>query len=250
MGIKDIGSTDIGYKTSTDGLSLYLDARNQNSYPGTGTAWYDLSIGGNNVSTDRVYYESSPISCFTSSYSASSFGGIPDPPYVPPYIDFYAPNLTTITTVETVCQIINLNSVSNVIFGWDTYVVFVLNPQSTVGFTTLSVAGDYLASNQGLNIGQWYHLVFEMRSDVSYLNNKIWINNVQQTLTPANQPENVSNRNFNGGVGRINSYGAISQFYNYMGNNKYSIFKVYNRALTQAEITNSYNYYKPIYNLT
>ena len=27
----------------TDGLSLYLDAANTRSYPGSGTAWYDLS---------------------------------------------------------------------------------------------------------------------------------------------------------------------------------------------------------------
>jgi hypothetical protein len=32
----------------TDGLVLALDAADINSYPGTGTAWYDVSGGGNN----------------------------------------------------------------------------------------------------------------------------------------------------------------------------------------------------------
>ena len=35
-------------KVITDGLVLYLDAANSRSYPGTGTAWNDLSRGGNN----------------------------------------------------------------------------------------------------------------------------------------------------------------------------------------------------------
>jgi hypothetical protein len=35
-------------KVITDGLVLYLDAANTRSYPGTGTAWNDLSRSGNN----------------------------------------------------------------------------------------------------------------------------------------------------------------------------------------------------------
>jgi hypothetical protein len=35
-------------KIVTDGLVLYLDAANSKSYPGTGTAWNDISRGGNN----------------------------------------------------------------------------------------------------------------------------------------------------------------------------------------------------------
>ena len=32
---------------TTTGLLLYLDAANRRSYPGSGTAWYDLSGNGN-----------------------------------------------------------------------------------------------------------------------------------------------------------------------------------------------------------
>jgi len=35
-------------KIATDGLVLCLDAANNRSYPGSGTAWTDLSRGGNN----------------------------------------------------------------------------------------------------------------------------------------------------------------------------------------------------------
>ena len=36
-------------KIVTDGLVLYLDAANSRSYPGTGTAWFDLTGRGNNA---------------------------------------------------------------------------------------------------------------------------------------------------------------------------------------------------------
>jgi hypothetical protein len=41
-------ATQGGPNIVTDGLVLYLDAANQKSYPGTGTAWTDLSGNGNN----------------------------------------------------------------------------------------------------------------------------------------------------------------------------------------------------------
>jgi hypothetical protein len=42
----------------TDGLKLYLDAQNVNSYPGTGTTWYDISGNSNHATfvNSPVYY--------------------------------------------------------------------------------------------------------------------------------------------------------------------------------------------------
>ena len=37
-----------GYQVVTDNLTLYLDAANSRSYPGSGTTWYDLSGNNNN----------------------------------------------------------------------------------------------------------------------------------------------------------------------------------------------------------
>lgn len=41
-----------------DGLVLYLDAGNSNSYPGTGTVWYDLSGNNNNFNIVSTAYNS------------------------------------------------------------------------------------------------------------------------------------------------------------------------------------------------
>jgi len=38
-----------GPKIVTDGLVLVVDAANKNSYPGTGTTWYDISGNGNHA---------------------------------------------------------------------------------------------------------------------------------------------------------------------------------------------------------
>lgn len=42
-----MSTTEGGGNIVTDNLVLYLDAANTRSYPGTGTIWSDLSIGGN-----------------------------------------------------------------------------------------------------------------------------------------------------------------------------------------------------------
>ena len=41
-------SLGIGGQIVTDGLVLCLDAANKDSYPGSGTTWYDLSGNGYN----------------------------------------------------------------------------------------------------------------------------------------------------------------------------------------------------------
>jgi len=43
----------------TDGLQLHLDAGNTNSYPGTGTTWYDLSGNGYNGQISGPTYDTS-----------------------------------------------------------------------------------------------------------------------------------------------------------------------------------------------
>lgn len=250
------GSTDVGYKTNVNNLSLYLDARNPTSYPGTGNTWFDLSTDTNNVSTGSMTYVNAGL---TSSFSSSYVTGSTNTSS----IDFYAPNLTTVATVETICKFNNYNwpNGQSLIFGWNLYFTGV---DTTNGFIFFSSgAGDRFYStlpNSGSSInssraifGIWYHFVFEMYNGDTgpndMLNNKIWINGIQQTLTLSLTP-NTSNQNFNGGNGAMSKNKALDpSFSNACGISSYSMFKVYNRTLSQNEVTNSYNYYKSIFNL-
>jgi hypothetical protein len=65
------------------GLVLYLDAGNVDSYPGSGTTWYDLSGNGNNGNLYSVDWSISNGGIFQTNGSSSS------------YIDIPSPNLTT-----------------------------------------------------------------------------------------------------------------------------------------------------------
>lgn len=47
-------STQYSPKVVTNGLSLYLDASNPKSYPGTGTTWFDLSGNNRNFTLDAT----------------------------------------------------------------------------------------------------------------------------------------------------------------------------------------------------
>ena len=162
------------------------------------------------------------------------------------YVDFYAPNLSTTTTIEMWCRIKTLYT-NNMFFGWNQYDVWCGN--GNLGFNTsggdVYGIGPTEVQNLGL-VNNWKHYVFEMRSDVSYSNNKIYVNTVSQSLSQKQGSENSAVRNYNNGYGRIAGW---------LANNEYrmpmdiSVFKVYNRALTQSEIDENFNYFKKRYSI-
>lgn len=209
----------------TNGLVLCLDAANRKSYPGSGTAWTDLS-GNNNTGT----LTNGPTFSGTNR-GAIVFDGVDD------YVDFFAPNLGSIATVELWCKI---GSVSGkLLFGWYQYSVYCNN---SLGFNTANgdVYGISSATITSLGLlNNWKHYIFEMRTDVSYTNNKIYINASPQTLTQQSGTEVDASRSFNSGNGKI----ALWNFVNYSFNMPMdcSNFKVYNRALSANEVLQNYN---------
>ena len=132
-------------------------------------------------------------------------------------------------------------------FGWNIYDVTGVN--SHIGFNT--GAGDLYGissatvTSLGL-VNNWKHYVFEMRSDVSYTNNKMFVNTVQQTLSTTSLTENAGNRNFNSGLGRISGWRTATGYSIPMS---CSTFRVYNRALTTNEIQQNFNAARGRYNL-
>ena len=187
--------------------------------------WYDITNGGNERPLiNGISYSSSDNGMLT-------FDGSDD------YMDFYAPNLGTTTTVEMWCK---LKSLSNVMpFGWFQYDVFCSG--GGIGYNTANSDRYGLTSTQVTNLGllnNWKHYVFEMRSDVSYTNNKIYVNGEEQSLSQLVGTENSGNRSFNNGNGRISGWRADD---NYRMSMDCASFKVYNRALTASEIQQNFN---------
>lgn len=214
----------------TDGLVLYLDAANTKSYPGSGTAWTDLS-----PSISSASLANGPT--FSSDKAGGIvFDGTDDT------VDFYAPNLGTTTTVEMWNRVPTFTS-NKMFFGWNIYCVFTNN--GNFGYCTGNSGDIYgLNSTAVTNLamaGKWVHYVFEMRSDVPYSNNKLYVNTVAQSLTQVVNSETSVYRNFNSGFGRISGWKADNLYKLAM---TCSIFRVYNRALTQSEISQNYEVHR------
>jgi len=216
----------------TDGVSLFFDSANTRSYIGTGTTVNGLVSGIGVTLVNGVGFGTTGTSYFT-------FDGAND------NIPFNIPNVGTTVSIEMWARI---NSFSNGMpFGFDRYDVWANSGR--LGFNTAASDIYGLTSTQVTNLGllsQWKHYVFEMRTDVSYSNNKIYINGQNQSLSQVAGTENASLRSFNSGNGRISSWLFSDVFFIAMD---LAQFRTYNRALSATEIVQNYNATKKRYGL-
>ena len=162
------------------------------------------------------------------------------------YIDFNAPNLGSTATVEMVCKIGSGYS-DKMFMGWLLYDIYTAG--GSIGYNTAN--GDIygISSSTVTSLGivnNWAHYIFEFRTDVSYTNNKIYINGVSQALSQQYGSEYSFNRSFNSGNGRIASWRTGG----YHIPMSCAIFKVYNRALSAGEVQQNYRHYKTRFNLS
>ena len=215
---------DVGPIEVTDALAISFDTGNIRSYPGSGTSVIGLVSGIGFTLNNGVGFGTTGTNYFI-------LDGTND------NIPFYVPNVGTTVTVEMWAKIRAFSG--GMPFGFNLYDVWTAN--GAMGFNT-AVSDQYgLTSTQVTNLGllnQWKHYIFEMRSDVAYTNNKIYINAVNQSLSQVAGAENASNRNFNSGNGRISSWLFSDSFFIRMD---LAQFQVYNRALSATEIFQNYN---------
>lgn len=238
-------------KTIGNGLVTYLDATDKRSYNDSTLSgrWVDLVNSG---LTSSYSFTFSSINSTGPTYSTKESG------YLNfngnSFINFTSPiGDTNVVTVEMWARLTPGYN-NYILFGWNAYDVWI-NSSNYFGFNTGT--GDTWGINptQVTNLGlkgNWNHYVFEMRSDVTVDNNKMYINGVLQTLENADflqfggTSENSANRHFNGGVGRIGGFRASNSYLAYQD---VSVFKVYKRALTQTEITDGFNKYRRKYEI-
>jgi hypothetical protein len=197
----------------TNGLVLYWDAGNLDSYPGTGTTIYDLSGNGNNGTlVNGVGYNQTNGGVLT-------FDGVDDLVYSS------TPNLaTTNNTVMGAARytggpggrIIN-SYVNNWLMGhW--------------GTTTENYYAEGWVTTPGSGVSDGNWRIYSALGDVSGDSYSLYVNN---SLTAG--PNNGGSAGPNGI--QINSIGEPSA-------GQFSFVLVYNRILTAAEMTQNYNYFK------
>lgn len=212
---------------SNSGLVLHLDAGNTASYSGSGTTWNDLSGNGSNITLSNTTFNSA-------NGGSIIFNGTTS------YADFTA-NIgnTNVVTVEMWVKTNSLKAPTGAMyFGFSMYDAWTAS--GNIGYNTasgdqygfLSSKVDYLGIE-----GSWRHLVFVMYAGAK-TNNKIYVNTESQTLSQIQGAFSTVNSNFNSGAGRIS--GWINDA-SWKMNMNVANFKIYNRELTQQEITNNFN---------
>ena len=247
--IQGIQNLDVQEEASPlpQGLQLELDTANNSSYYGSGTIWYDLTDNNDADIVGGPTFIDDPSSDEKNRFD---FDGSDD------HVNFTAANIdgnTETVTVEVLAKLtIDLDTEDDkgyMIFGWNKYDVWTgpitgIGTHYPLGYNTggsnlYGLNGSRL-ENLGIN-NNFIHYIFEMRSDVSFTNNKIYINGNLQTgfeHIRTGSGENATNRNFNNGQGRISGWKHNS---NYRIPMEISLFRVYNKALTQEEVTARYN---------
>jgi hypothetical protein len=208
----------------TSGLVGCWDAANPRSYIGYGTTWTELSTVSSSITLQSgVTYNSSKYLTFDGTANG--------------YAEFSVSNLSTTTTVEMFAKFKSFSSYMP--FGWSAYDVY--GYTGALGYNTANSDVYGLTATQVTDLGllnNWIHYVFEMRSDVVYTNNKIYINGKLQTLSQVLGAEFPANRVFNSGNGRLAGWRTDV---NYRMPMDLAAFRVYNRALTTTEITQNFN---------
>ena len=219
----------------TDGLLLNLDAGFTTSYPTTGTTWYDIS--GNNTTGSLV---NGPT--YTSSYSGSIvFDGIDDYVALGTQTAWNASNALTMAAWVNISGIGGAPDIGGIITNQDTsYSSTALYAQVYGGdsskiYITYGVTHPnpntetYASSLENKNV--WLYAVATRYFDGTNTIIKIYTNGIlKQTSSMPGQQATTSN---NWALGRF--YGGRAMIGNL------AISQVYNKELTQAEITQNYN---------
>ena len=210
----------------TDGLVLALDAANPKSYPGSGTTWYDMSGNGNHGTlVNGVGYSSD-------NSGSMVFDGVNDSVTFSTWETISGQSGTVNITMDswfktiegppnTVMGYLGFNSPTNFFKFMNTGNLFLdtYNSESSsrILVNTIINFSDYF--------GQWVNVcgVYDGVYAKSYHNGTL-VNSTAITLA------DISAVNFSVGVGM--------GYFNFNGNN--ASCKLYNRALTEAEIKQNF----------
>ena len=222
----------IAYNTALvrDGLVLHLDAANKKSYPGTGTAWTDMTVNGNNATlVNGVAYNAA-------NNGSMVFDGVND------YVN--AGNLGSFFTQGTISYWMNSSAVENYRNPFSTHY---LSSNVGIRFEQYSSPSPYggfnviIGNNSGSNSFYDY-------SPGAILTANIWYNVVLTWNTSTNNVVGYLN-----GIQKFNSthtYWATTLPSISIGSGyssarffagKISNTLIYNRALTSAEIQKNFN---------
>ena len=239
---KSIQTTNI-VKT---GLVLHLDAASTNSYPGTGTGWYDLTGNLNNGTlTNGPTYSSN-----NGGYLV--FDGTND------YVRTTDVNHGTSEFTLEAWVYFNALSSYNCIMkkntdneSWPVFSMYVQSDGKISGYYSTQVYGACLEGALSLagavTTGQWYHLCYS-KGAAGYTTMKIHKNGVSQSYTNflyGSHINEVCNSSKPVDLGIDYDAGTFVRPLN----GRIALTRIYNRQLTDSEILQNYNIQKSRFGL-
>lgn len=211
-----------------DGLVLYLDAANDRSYPGTGTAWSDLSGNSNNGTlVNGVGYNSDNL-------GSLSFDGVNDWVLGDSNLGISG---DTSFTISYWAKWTGLNFSTNFPSGVGNNTVSTSNRGLSTTWREGRIALDFwnnrFRASTSLNKNEWYNVVFSKTPGTIGSTCKLYANSVQLSgsVEGSNVTPNVIDSPFV--VGRLDS----TRWFN----GKISCVSIYNRSISELEVKQNFN---------
>jgi hypothetical protein len=223
-------------KVVTDGLVLYLDAANPNSYVSGSTTWRDISRSGiNGTLINGPTYSSA-------NGGSIIFDGSNDYVSLGNNLDQNGP-LTIMSWIYTTTVNSGARSIISNCNAGGNQQDYVLEINRTAGKVG-AFWGDVLllVSNQLLVINQWYYVGFVRSGSTSNWTLNLYINGTNDSNTTTTVNPNATNAGTS--IGRAGD--APFQYFS----GRISNTQIYNRALSATEVRQNYNATKTRFGLT
>lgn len=241
-------------KLATDGLSLYLNANDNNSYPGTGTTWYDISGNNNNgiisiLSANRITYDSNPPKnfMFYGNYGTTDRVYFSNSSFITPssftamcWIRTTDSTRSSGTQGRIAASTYQWNSNASLQRGWYIGTIWVgTDFYFTIQDGTTTIRAGIPADWHSTYLNQWTCVcgVFKSGEYVKFFQNGNLIETTSTALTSLTS-------GYTGlALGKRNDFNQC----NWLGNISQTLY--YNRALSDYEIIQNYNATKGAYGL-
>lgn len=216
-------STFGGPRIVTDGLVLYLDAANTKSYPGTGTLWKDLSKKSNDWTIPSNSLLDNSINFVNNSAQINADND-------------WSTNIKELTIECIYNPISTYTGCCDTIFGTYYFRFFQIGTSlyTMIGFGSGGTFVTYQHPAFEVSYGRYHHIVGMRRND-RYI---IWIDGVE-----------MYNTNFGSGNDLWELYNTWQLSAPTHPNIKIAEVRIYNRGLTDSELTQNFSATKYRFNL-
>ena len=240
----------------TSGMVLFLDANNTNSYPGSGTIWYDLTGNGNTgtlTNGPTFSQDFAGILRFDTTDDALGQSQLFNPSIRNGNISGETPNIDFELTFEIVFRFgevldsslgsINIFRTNATSFGagppqclYRLSITDVNSLNSAAGYYTTNGTASSVFFTTNYNINQWYHVMMSIRKTSSTTGEWLLIRNgvvlSNQVINDISWWSNFSSTLSTNG----NRISASSTFAH-----DRSIMRLYNRGLSESECLQNFN---------